>query len=176
MNYAINTFKVGISSILKALLIVVLLMAIWAAASTAKTGGWWIPAEGMGDGTGYWLLFAPPIEVIDHEHKGHDHIGSEVYAAGGSVGRLRDFNGEDHYSSICDNYRNFKDASQEVSNGSRTDVTNDSNGVAEGCGVDANIGFNGKWHVAFETPGGVDGAANGQSGVSEHPGLIILGS
>lgn len=143
--------------------LVLAMLVVWGVSSTAMIGGWWIPAQGMGDGSGYWLMTAP--DNLDPHH-GHDHIQSEVYAARGSVGRLKDINGNDHYLSICDNYANFRDAFTSASNlnGTARNIT-DRDGVGAGCGVDANIGFNAGAHYAAENND--DGGA---SGISYHPG------
>lgn len=155
-----NTRVMDAAKALLAFLAAILVaMTIWAAISTATTGGWWIPAgQGYGSDGGYWLLIEPTgVEA----HPGYIHYGSEAVAAGrpdGSVGRLQDFGGDDRRSSICDNYANFSNAMAFVRRWDRGDPsrnttkshrTYDSNGVKSGCGVDL-LDFSGMGHSAFE--------------------------
>lgn len=139
------------------------LMFTWALLSTAVCGGWWVPG-GIShiSGSGYWLLIQP----TDAGSFGFTQ-GSESYAQGSSVGRLKDIGGNDHFSTICDNYRNFKDAVQSASNlNGRENTTADANGVADGCGGEV-LGFDADAHVATEGRTS-DGGWIGTGNVSYH--------
>lgn len=142
-----------------------LALALYPLASYAVYGGVWVPADGYGDGDGFWLGVSPV-------HAIHNHTGSEVYARHGSVGRLKDFDGRDDIrASICDNHLNFSDAmavtERVTADGyvERQARTYDGNGVDPGCGVEI-IGFSGERHSAYETPD-----FEGFSGNSNHKGF-----
>lgn len=138
--------------------------ALYPLASYAAYGGVWVPADGYGDGDGFWLVVAP-------EQDPHNHVGSEAYADQGSVGRLMDSAGlDDVRASICDNSVNFNNAmtfSYRVTDGvvTRGERTSDTNGVDPGCGVEI-LGFSGERHIAYESRD-----FGGGGGISFHKGF-----
>lgn len=141
-----------------------LALALYPLASYAAYGGVWVPADGYGDGDGFWLVVAPEQDM-------RDHVGSEAVADGGSVGRLEDADGrDDARASICDNKANGRDAMAftfRLNDNfiTRSARTFDGNGVNPGCGSEI-IGFSGERHRAYE-----NGDFGGGGGTSSHMGF-----
>lgn len=146
---------------------VLVAIAAYIVIQLASYGGIFVPVPGTGYGSGFYVLAAPAS--IDPYH-GHDHHGSEVFAAAGSIGRLKDSGaGDDTQAQICDKFANGKNAHADTYRKSNGEITKfaqtyDANGVGSGCGNEI-IGFSGEFHRAWE------GQSTGPSVESNHTGF-----
>jgi hypothetical protein len=149
-----NILRSAGRGVLHGLILSIGLLIIWALIAVDQTGGWWVPADGMGSGDGYWMIWAPPDLGDDHIHIKQ---GSVSEADGGSRSRLETWwSGGEHpnrYCRIFDNHRNFRDAMGECQRNDPTRLAQviDYNGVGDG-GNSKVLDWTAQRHVAYENP------------------------